>query len=356
LPQNSRPGHPQEFWEVAVSDEVAEVEIRPGQVFSPAQREAEARSRAGRIRQGIDGQGAVFRDIRDAVARKDWEALGYGSPAEYFEKERITERWRAAEGSQRELVAELRAAGLSQAAVGAAVGITQGRVSQLERGKTGHETRRSQEYKPANAGQRSSGRPRKAAGQPSASRPSRDGTETETGTGTETAAATQADTDTGTRTAAADGQGAQEPADGTEAAARPQQSAGPDEPSVKITGDPGDYPGAGQEDGAAQEPGLAELKAENARLHELAAELELVRAVAAELAALLAGAVGGWAECGDCHEPWGLPVRAVNRRSGKVLDSHACAGCVPSVRDRHPGWEFAFIVPGTAGPRKPARA
>jgi hypothetical protein len=45
----------------------AEREIQPSQVFTPAQRTAQAQERAERIRQGIDGQAAVFRDIRDAV-------------------------------------------------------------------------------------------------------------------------------------------------------------------------------------------------------------------------------------------------------------------------------------------------
>ena len=126
--------------------EAADVEIRPDRCFPCAAHGTGAGARlahpAGHRRPG--------RGLPGHPGRRDVPGLGGARlrvPSNYVEKERIAERWRAADGSQRELVAELRAAGLSQAAAGAAVGITQARVSQLERGKTGNETRRSRNHK-----------------------------------------------------------------------------------------------------------------------------------------------------------------------------------------------------------------
>jgi len=117
-------------------------EVKPTQVTTPAQQKAEAKDRAEAIRQGIDGQAEVYRVIHTAVVRRDWKVLGYGTLAEYFEGERIAERWRAAEKPLRALVAMLRTeAELSQARTAEALGISQQRVSQLERGSGGNEAR-----------------------------------------------------------------------------------------------------------------------------------------------------------------------------------------------------------------------
>jgi transcriptional regulator with XRE-family HTH domain len=83
--------------------------------------------------------------LSQAVALADWTTLGYGSLVEYAEAEGIAAAFAAAAQQEGELlpglVAELRHAGLSQKQAGAVLGITQARVSQLERGKSGNESR-----------------------------------------------------------------------------------------------------------------------------------------------------------------------------------------------------------------------
>jgi hypothetical protein len=126
----------------------ADMEIQPAAVItptavkSPAERKAEAEDRVRDIRASAGGRAEAMAVLRQAVALADWDTLGHGSVAEYLDREGIGAVF--AEAARRErkllpdLVAELRGAGLSQEQAGAALGISQGRVSQLERGKTGH--------------------------------------------------------------------------------------------------------------------------------------------------------------------------------------------------------------------------
>jgi hypothetical protein len=119
--------------------------IEPATVKTPADREREARERVECITGSAGGRAQAMSALHRAVLCADWRTLEYTSLAEYLEVEGIAAA--LAEAARREekvlpdLVAELRSAGLTQAQAGAALGITQARVSQLERGITGHEQR-----------------------------------------------------------------------------------------------------------------------------------------------------------------------------------------------------------------------
>jgi transcriptional regulator with XRE-family HTH domain len=104
----------------------------------------EARDRAGRIRAGIDGYATMCTDLAEAIRYEDWKTLGYASLPEYFEGEEIAERWKASETNRAALVLALADAGLTQGNVADLLHISQQRVSQIERGKTGHAPNRSQ--------------------------------------------------------------------------------------------------------------------------------------------------------------------------------------------------------------------
>lgn len=198
---------------------------------------------------------------------------------------------------------------------------------------------------------RKAGRPSSADGRPASAGQGRSGAD---GAGESSGEPRDEQPAGGTAAAAPlDDESAQEPPGGQEAAARPSEPAGPGNPAAEIPVVPGDSPGGGQEDEAAQdtqEPGLAELKAENAELHE---KLEAVRAVAAELAACISAAGGGWRECAVCKEPWGLPVRIVPREGGKDGEGYACTACLPELRVQRPKYQFAFRMPPTARAGEP---
>jgi hypothetical protein len=123
----------------------ADTAIEPTTVKSPAERKVGAENRVQCILEAAGGRAAAMAALRQAVLLADWDTLGYSSVPEYLEKKGIAAAF--AEAAEREgtelpeLVAELRNAGLSQKQAGAALGITQARVSQLERGRTGNESR-----------------------------------------------------------------------------------------------------------------------------------------------------------------------------------------------------------------------
>jgi hypothetical protein len=142
------------------------------------------------------------------------------------------------------------------------------------------------------------------------------------------------------------GQRAEEPSEPPQAATPPGQPASPEEPPAEIPVIPGGSPEGGPDAEAAQEPGVAELKAENAVLQGLAGEL----------AAVLAEAAGGWGECWSCHGASGLPVHAVSGKGGK--DYSICLACLPALRASRPDVSITFLVPVTrpAPPAEPEPA
>jgi hypothetical protein len=101
---------------------------------------AEAKARAERIRQGLDSFNDTAADLAEAIRLNDYETLEYRNWSEYFQRERLDERIRS-DGIRAALVATLRAAGLTQGKTGSLLGISQARVSQIERGVTGNEAR-----------------------------------------------------------------------------------------------------------------------------------------------------------------------------------------------------------------------
>lgn len=85
---------------------------------------AAARARADRIREGLE---ALAPDILAAWNARDWEALGYGSWNEYVVGE-FGGQLRLGRAERREAVRELREAGMSSRAIGAALGVNQSTV------------------------------------------------------------------------------------------------------------------------------------------------------------------------------------------------------------------------------------
>lgn len=88
-----------------------------------------ARIRAERIRLGIHSYVTTRKDIADAYRERDWDTLGYQSWESYVEAEFSEARLRLSPDDRREAVAELRLSGLSQRAIGAALGVDQKTVS-----------------------------------------------------------------------------------------------------------------------------------------------------------------------------------------------------------------------------------
>lgn len=89
-----------------------------------------ARRRAERIRAGLVSYTQMRQDIADAYACRDWVALGHDTWFEYVEREfgegvRTLSRDR---GQRREAVRELRTQGMTQPAIGAALGVSQSTV------------------------------------------------------------------------------------------------------------------------------------------------------------------------------------------------------------------------------------
>jgi predicted XRE-type DNA-binding protein len=122
-----------------------DVEVKTGDIETPTGRKARAQERVQRILAGADGRVIAMRELHKAVQRKDWEILTMGDVSNYLHTTGI---WAAIAKAARQeeralpaLVAELRAAELTQAATAELLGISQGRVSQLQRGKTGHESK-----------------------------------------------------------------------------------------------------------------------------------------------------------------------------------------------------------------------
>lgn len=89
----------------------------------------EARTRADRIRAGLDSVHYTRNDIIDAYQARDWETLGYDSWASYVEAEFVgATRLRLPREDRRELVSTLRNAGLSTRAIASATGASKGTV------------------------------------------------------------------------------------------------------------------------------------------------------------------------------------------------------------------------------------
>lgn len=88
-----------------------------------------ARIRAERIRLGIHSYVTTRKDIADAYQERDWNTLGYQSWESYVEGEFSEARLRLSADDRREAVAELRLSGMSQRAIGAALGVDQKTVS-----------------------------------------------------------------------------------------------------------------------------------------------------------------------------------------------------------------------------------
>lgn len=90
---------------------------------------ADARARAERIRVGIHSFIATRKEIADAYRDRDWATLGYESWEQYVDGEFSETRVRLTADERREAVAELRFAGMSQRAIGTALGVDQKTVS-----------------------------------------------------------------------------------------------------------------------------------------------------------------------------------------------------------------------------------
>ncbi|HEY3435957.1 MAG TPA: hypothetical protein VGK41_09920 [Solirubrobacterales bacterium] len=82
-----------------------------------------AQMRAERIRVGMHSYIATRREIAAAYAERDWVTLAYPSFEEYVESEFSETRLRLSPDERRDAVAEFRRAGMSQRAIGAALGV-----------------------------------------------------------------------------------------------------------------------------------------------------------------------------------------------------------------------------------------
>lgn len=83
-----------------------------------------AQKRAERIRAGLESYTRMRQDIADAYASRDWIALNYGSWFAYLEGEYGDELKRLTRDERPGAVADLREQGLSQRAIGAALGVS----------------------------------------------------------------------------------------------------------------------------------------------------------------------------------------------------------------------------------------
>lgn len=84
-----------------------------------------ARARAARIRAGIQNYLHTLADIAAAYAQRDWTALGYADWQSYVDGEYSEHRLRLTPEHRAKAVAELRLAGMSQRAIGSALGVSQ---------------------------------------------------------------------------------------------------------------------------------------------------------------------------------------------------------------------------------------
>lgn len=82
------------------------------------------RARAGRIRQGIQSYIHTLGDVAAAYAERDWEFLGYKAWDEYVDGEFGASRLQLSPEHRQKAVQELRLAGLSQRAIGSALGVS----------------------------------------------------------------------------------------------------------------------------------------------------------------------------------------------------------------------------------------
>jgi len=82
------------------------------------------RARAGRIREGMKSYIYTLGDVAAAYAERDWEALGYPSWESYVDEEFGADRLSLSPEHRQKAVAELRLAGLSQRAIGSALGVS----------------------------------------------------------------------------------------------------------------------------------------------------------------------------------------------------------------------------------------
>lgn len=89
----------------------------------------EARERAGRIRVGMVQYLHTLADVAAAYAARDWMALGYESWESYVDGEYGAERLRLTPEHRQKAVAELRLSGMSQRAIGTALGISKNTVA-----------------------------------------------------------------------------------------------------------------------------------------------------------------------------------------------------------------------------------
>ncbi|MFY1686406.1 helix-turn-helix domain-containing protein [Plantactinospora sp. WMMB782] len=87
-----------------------------------------ARARAARIRAGIGAYLATLADIAAAYAQQDWRALGYADWQAYVDGEYSEHRLKLSPEHRQKAVAELRLAGMSQRAIGSALGVDQATV------------------------------------------------------------------------------------------------------------------------------------------------------------------------------------------------------------------------------------
>ncbi len=88
-----------------------------------------AQARAARIRAGIGAYIATLDDIAAAYAQRDWVALGYADWQAYVDGEYGAERLRLTPEHRAKAVQELRLAGMSQRAIGSALGVSVGTVN-----------------------------------------------------------------------------------------------------------------------------------------------------------------------------------------------------------------------------------
>lgn len=89
----------------------------------------QARSRAERIRAGLDSLHLTQMDIADAYRARDWTTLGYDTWESYVGAEFVGAKLRVPREERRELVSTLRTAGMSTRAIAAATGVSAGTVN-----------------------------------------------------------------------------------------------------------------------------------------------------------------------------------------------------------------------------------
>lgn len=82
-----------------------------------------AQKRADRIRNGMRTFIATRQEIVSAYTERDWVTLGYRSFEDYVESEFSETRLRLSAEERREAVTVLRAAGMSQRAIGSTLGV-----------------------------------------------------------------------------------------------------------------------------------------------------------------------------------------------------------------------------------------